>query len=135
MSILGARLGLAALQHLGGGRPGRRLSARYLHQTCALDGIQLATSCTLGNGNLQIDAKGEHRLLLWDPETREQARVRLTPEALETGRRYGEMRRSLEGLAPDSSERPALEERMEGLLHDLEAAPTPSLVAIEPVGA
>jgi hypothetical protein len=24
---------------------------------------------------------------------------------------------------------------MEGLLHDLEAAPTPSLVAIEPVGA
>jgi formylmethanofuran dehydrogenase subunit E len=134
MSILGARLGLAASEALGGRLPGRRLSARYFHQTCALDGIQLATSCTLGNGNLQVEAKGEHRLVLWDPQTREQARVRLTDAALETGRRYGEMRKRLSGLPPTSSDRADLEERMEELLRELEAAPTPSLVALDPAG-
>ncbi|MBI5017009.1 MAG: formylmethanofuran dehydrogenase subunit E family protein [Deltaproteobacteria bacterium] len=135
MSILGARLGLAALDVLGPERAGRRLSARYLHQTCALDGIQLATSCTLGNGNLQVEAKGEHRLLLWDPETREQARVRLTAEALEVGRRYAELRGRRDALAPGSQERAAGEARMEELLRELEEAPTPSLVATESVEA
>lgn len=135
MSILGARLGLAALEQLGGDRRGGRLSARYLHRTCALDGIQLATSCTLGNGNLEVEAQGEHRLVLWDPQTRDQARVRLTEAALEAGRRYADLRRDLAALPPGSGDRSALEQRMEDILREFEGAPTASLVTLETPGS
>lgn len=133
MSILGARLGLAAVEALGG-RTDRRFSARYFHETCAVDGVQLATGCTLGNHNLQVEAKGEHRLLVWDPQTRDQVRVGLTEAALEAGRRYGEMRKSREALPPASPDRAALEARMDDVLKQLEAAPTPSLVSVDPIG-
>lgn len=134
MSILGARLGLAAREALGGARSWKQLSARYHHRTCALDGVQMATSCTLGNGNLQIEPTGEHLLVLWDPETRDQARVRLSEEALAAGRRYGELRRTSEGLAPGTTARTAADEEAETILAWLESAPAESLVTIERPG-
>lgn len=134
MSILGARLGLAALDELGGLRPWRRLSARYHHRTCALDGIQMATSCTLGNGNLQVEALGEHRLVLWDTETRDQARVCLTETALASGRRYSELRKAADSLPDATRERRDVEERMEELLRQLEGEPALNLVTVERPG-
>jgi len=129
MSIFGARLGLAARAALSAA-PGQRLAARYLHQTCALDGIQLATRCTLGNGNLRVDPRGEHRLLLWVEGGAVGVEARLTAAALEQGRSYGSLRDRAAALPDGAPARRELEETMAQLLRSLEAAPEAELVAV-----
>lgn len=134
MSILGARLGLAAREALGPLPEGRRLRGRYCHQTCALDGIQLATGCTLGNRNLEVDSRGEHRFDLWADDEARVVSARLSGGALERGRAYAELRQCLERLPRRSSERGLLETRMAAMLEDLETAPASDLVEISAPG-
>ena len=130
MSLLGARLALAAREALGPQPPAVHFSARYRHQTCALDGIQLATSCTPGNNNLEIDPVGEHHLTLWVQETGTTVCARLTDKALELGRAYGELRKRLRRLESRSAEACEVEAQMEQALQQLEAAPWPLLVEL-----
>ncbi len=128
MSVLGGRLGSAALRRLAA-PPGSRLAARYHHQTCALDGIQLATGCTLGNGNLEVHPAGQHRLSLRTEAGDRSVTLELTAAALERGRAYGELRRRAQALPPDSPERRAAETALEALLQALQCAPEAELVA------
>ncbi len=130
MSILGARLGSAARERLDGSAG--RLRALYHHQTCALDGIQVATGCTPGNSNLEVRAEGAHVLNLRAEETGESVTARLTEGALRRGRTYASLRKRAEDLAETSGERRALEEEMEEILRELERAPAEELVAWVP---
>ncbi len=62
MSTLGGRLGLAAMQALGS--VAAELVAAYHIDTCAADGIALATGCLPEEGRLSICNDGRHRLEL-----------------------------------------------------------------------
>jgi len=62
MSTLGGRLGLAAMQALG--EVAGELVATYHIDTCAADGIALATGCLPEEGRLSICNDGRHRLEL-----------------------------------------------------------------------
>lgn len=62
MSTLGGRLGLAAMQVLG--KVAGELVATYYIDTCAADGIALATGCLPEEGRLSICNDGRHRLEL-----------------------------------------------------------------------
>jgi formylmethanofuran dehydrogenase subunit E len=133
MSILGARMGLAARAALGERiGEGERLAARYYHRTCAIDGIQLATNCTLGNGNIEVEPRGEHRLTLWIQGSDDSVDVRLSPLALAKGRAYAESRQAAEGLDPDSPAGRRAARDMEAILAELEEVPDSELVLFEP---
>ncbi len=75
MSTLGGRLGLAALAALGEGDGA--LSATYLIETCAADGIAEATGCLP-----EVKNAGRHRLELRSTDGRGMA-AELTAMALE----------------------------------------------------
>jgi formylmethanofuran dehydrogenase subunit E len=62
MSTLGGRLGLAALSILGD--RGEELMATYHIDTCAADGIAVATGCLQEDGRLVVRNDGRHRLEL-----------------------------------------------------------------------
>lgn len=64
-SATGLRAGMAALRVLGAGRSGAKslhaiLETGYYHAAeCFGDGIQYATGCTLGKGNIEKNPKGK----------------------------------------------------------------------------
>ena len=62
MSTLGGRLGAAALRALG--EPAGELTACYHIDTCAVDGIAVATGCLPETGRLTLHPDGRHRLEL-----------------------------------------------------------------------
>ena len=80
MSTLGGRLGVAALQVLG--EAAGELTACYHIDTCAADGIAVATGCLLENGRLTMRPDGLHRLDLWGAKGLG-VRAELTTTALE----------------------------------------------------
>jgi len=92
MSILGARLGLAARAHVGRHGESGDVTALYHHQTCAIDGIQLALGTTGGNKNIEARPEGEHRLTATNKTKRMYITVRLSEEALRRGKEYAELR-------------------------------------------
>lgn len=81
MSTLGGRLGQAALQALSG--DGGILSACYRIDTCAADGIALATGCLPEEGRLSVRNEGRHCLYLWDDAAGRGVCAELTDAALE----------------------------------------------------
>lgn len=80
MSTLGGRLGEVALSALGDSAGA--LTACYHIDTCAADGIAVATGCLPEEGRLTVDNDGRHRLELWGTAGRG-VRVELTAMALE----------------------------------------------------
>ena len=80
MSTLGGRLGEAALSALGA--VGGELHAIYHIDTCAADGIAVATGCLPEEGRLTVNNVGRHRLELWGTAGRG-VRAELTAMALE----------------------------------------------------
>ncbi len=64
MSTLGGRLGAAALSALGSAAG--ELTACYHTDTCAADGIAVATGCLPETGRLTVHPAGLHRLDLRD---------------------------------------------------------------------
>ena len=94
MSILGARLGLAARARVGRHGETGDVTARYHHRTCAIDGIQLALGTTAGNNNLELVPGQEHLLEAENLNTGARVALTLTDEALTLGREYGELLRS-----------------------------------------
>ena len=131
MSILGARMGWAARAALGVDADAwKRLRGRYHHRTCAVDGIQLATQCTAGNGNLEVLAEGDHRLVLIALEDGRRAEARPTAHALQSGRRCGELRARADEMPAGSDTEQALRAQVATLLDHLETAPQEELVAV-----
>jgi len=80
MSTLGGRLGEAALQALGG--TSTELSACYHMDTCAVDGIAVATGCLPENGRLIVRESGQHCLDLYEAASGNGVRAELTASAL-----------------------------------------------------
>lgn len=120
MSTLGARLGEAALQALQALEDSPAdLRARYQIETCAVDGIALATGCLPEDGRLTVQAEGRHRLQLRDGSGREVC-AELTAEALE---RAAACRRLLD--AGDAA--------AEEALAALRSGPLETLVRLSPV--
>lgn len=119
MSIMGARLGLAAAAAVGRHGKDGDVTALFMHRNCALDGIQLALGTTLGNGNIKVDPQGLPLLEATNADTKKRVRVTLTERALALGKRYGELRRAGTGDA----------ERQEILL-TLQLAPDADVVEV-----
>ena len=92
MSTLGGRLGLAAMQCLGGSAG--ELQAVYSNRTCAVDGIAEATGCSEEAGTLVVQSDGRHALILTSPQA--SVEVELTAEALEMAGRYRSLCNRLE---------------------------------------
>lgn len=80
MSTLGGRLGMAALSALGDASG--ELKACYHIDTCAADGIAVATGCLPEGGRLTVRDAGRHRLELRGDDGSGVA-VELTAAALE----------------------------------------------------
>ncbi len=84
-SAMGVRMGLAGMRALGVGRSG----AKALHAVveigdhhgamCFGDGVQFATGCTFGKGNIEKDPKGKLGLTLIDKAGGRAVRVRYKP--------------------------------------------------------
>ena len=113
MSTLGGRLGVAALAALG--KECAELSAAYLIDTCAADGIAEATGCAT-----EVRNEGRHRLELRTVDGRGVV-AELIPAALEEAARC---RKQLD----------AGEEADEVLAY-LRAAPVAELITVTPLGA
>jgi formylmethanofuran dehydrogenase subunit E len=85
---LGLRAGLAALDALGVQHaPDGQLTAlveidRNHCSTCFADGVQVATGCTFGKGNIRSLGYGKFGLTLIDNKTGRSVRVVATPEAM-----------------------------------------------------
>lgn len=80
MSTLGGRLGQAAMRALSG--EGADLTARYLVETCAVDGVAVATGCLPEERRLSVCSAGSHCLELWDRAAGSGVRAELTEAAL-----------------------------------------------------
>ncbi|WP_170232908.1 FmdE family protein [Desulfuromonas acetexigens] len=90
MSTLGGRLGRAATAHVDS----LRRRAVYHIDTCALDGIRVATGCH----EIRVVDEGRHVLDLFDDRNGRGVRVALRPEALAIA---GEYRRLDDALDRD----------------------------------
>jgi formylmethanofuran dehydrogenase subunit E len=85
---LGLRAGLAAMETLGVQHaPDGQLTAlveidRNHCSTCFADGVQVATGCTFGKGNIRSLGYGKFGMTLIDNKTGRSVRVVATPEAM-----------------------------------------------------
>ncbi len=85
---LGLRAGLAAMDALGVQHaPDGQLTAiveidKNHCSTCFADGVQVATGCTFGKGNIHALGYGKFGLTLIDNQTGRSVRVVATPEAM-----------------------------------------------------
>lgn len=85
---LGLRAGLAAMETLGVAHaPDGQLAAlveidRNHCSTCFADGVQVATGCTFGKGNIRSLGYGKFAVTLIDNKTGRSVRVVATPEAM-----------------------------------------------------
>ena len=85
---LGLRAGLAAMETLGVQHaPDGQLAAlveidKNHCSTCFADGVQVATGCTFGKGNIRSLGYGKFGLTLIDNKTGRSVRVVATPEAM-----------------------------------------------------
>ena len=113
MSTLGGRLGVAALAALGEGRGA--LTATYRIETCAADGIAVATGCAP-----EVRSEGRHCLELRRADGSGVA-AELTPAALEEAARC---RKRLDAG-----------EEADAVLALLRSAPAAELIAVTPLTA
>ena len=102
-------MGLAAMQQLGL-QDAELLEARYAHDTCAIDGIEVTTGCTRANGRLTVAPTGLHVLSLYAGDSG--VTVSLREETLAIAWRYRKVDEELEAAR---GKRPL--EELEGLLH------------------
>jgi formylmethanofuran dehydrogenase subunit E len=116
MSTLGGRLGTAALTALGSGAG--ELTATYHIDTCAADGIAVATGCLSEEGRLTVRGEGRHRLVLRAGDGRGVA-AELSAAALEQ--------------AAACRKRLDAGEDAELVLAVLRTAPTNELIAVTPL--
>ncbi len=132
---LGLRAGLAAMEALGVQHaPDGQLTAlveidRNHCSTCFADGVQVATGCTFGKGNIRSLGYGKFALTLIDNKTSRSVRVVVTPEAMRRSQESEFIQYRKKGV-PASQVDPKL---VEPLIDRVLAEKTEVLFTIEPV--
>lgn len=134
-STMGVRMGLAAMRALGVARSG----AKSLHAIveigehhgamCFGDGVQFATGCTFGKGNIEKDPKGKLALTLVDKAGQRAVRVHYRPTLQAQIKASRFMRKRSAGVPP--TEIPD-EEQWE-LVDLVWNAPPEDVMTVEPV--
>ncbi|ALC17720.1 formylmethanofuran dehydrogenase subunit E [Desulfuromonas soudanensis] len=138
MSTLGGRLGYAVFRHLAAD-PDEDLLAIYHTRTCALDGIGVATGCTLAAGNLLVREEGRHALTLVRRQDGGGVEATLSAEALAIAGEYRKVSEVLERERPGLSgeelrEREGRREAiLEGVLVRLRGEDEENLLEVRPV--
>jgi formylmethanofuran dehydrogenase subunit E len=133
-STVGVRAGLAALRALGvepGG--GKTLHASveigdHHGAMCFADGIQVATSCTFGKGNISKSHKGKLAVTLVDTTTDRQVRVSYKPTLQAQIRKSAFMQKRAAGIPP--TDIPEAEQWE--LVHLIWDAPEADVLTIDP---
>lgn len=133
-SLFGARLGQAAKDALIAAGGKGKLTARYFDLSCPVDGIQVATGTTYGNGALKVDDRNEHRLILTAEGNKQQVEATLTSKASKQALRSKELSKKARNLPENSAERTKLEAEVEEIISWLSSAPTDDVVVITAVG-
>ncbi|MFQ5434183.1 MAG: FmdE family protein [Anaerolineae bacterium] len=112
---MGLRAGLAALEQLGveRARDGQLMAFIEIGQdhcaTCYADGIQMATGCTFGKGNIQKLGYGKFALTLVDKQTGNSVRVVTKPATIQRNKESEFINYRMNGV-PASQIEPALVE-------------------------
>lgn len=131
---MGLRAGLAALEALGVQRAtDGQLTAlveidRDHCATCYADGVQMATGCTFGKGNIQKLGYGKFVLTLIDNKTRRGVRVVTRPETIQRSKESEFIEHRKQGV-PASKIDPSLSAP---LIDAILSAPADELFVIEP---
>jgi formylmethanofuran dehydrogenase subunit E len=132
---MGLRAGLTALEALGAPRAtDGQLTAlvdidRDHCATCYGDGVQMATGCTFGKGNIQKLGYGKFVLTLIDNKTGRSVRVVTRPETIQRSKESEFIAYRKQGV-PASKIDTAL---VEPLVEEILTAPTETLFIVEPV--
>jgi formylmethanofuran dehydrogenase subunit E len=132
---LGLRAGLAAMEALGVQHaPDGQLTAlveidRNHCSTCFADGVQVATGCTFGKGNIRSLGYGKFALTLIDNKTSRSVRVAATPKTIRRNQESEFLRQRRQGV-PASQINVAL---AEPLIDMVLADPVEALFKIEPI--
>ena len=132
---MGLRAGMAALQALGVTRAADgQLTAlveidRDHCATCYADGIQMATGCTLGKGNIQKLGYGKFALTLIDNKTRRSVRVVTKPETIQRSKESEFIHYRKQGVPASTIEATLVEPLVDMML----ATPAEELFTIGPV--
>ena len=131
MSTLGGRLGRAAAAHVDS----LRRQAVYHIDTCALDGIRVATGCH----EIRVVDEGRHVLDLVDDRNGRGVRVALRPEALTIAGEYRRLDDALEhdraGLDPTTlaARQSEVNQVLDKVLEQLWTLPDETLLNITPI--
>jgi formylmethanofuran dehydrogenase subunit E len=134
-STAGLRAGLAALRVLGAKRSGAKslhaiLETGYYHAAgCFGDGVQYATGCTFGKGNIEKSLKGKLAVTVVDKANEKAVRVSFKPTLRERIRNSAFMKKRAQGVPPDQIPE---EEQME-LVNLIWDAPEEEILTIGPV--
>lgn len=134
-SAAGLRMGLVALRVLGAERSGAKslhaiLETGYHHAAgCFGDGIQYATGCTFGKGNIEKNPKGKLAVTVIDKSKGKAVRISFKPTLREKIRNSAFMRKRSQGIPPDQIPE---EEQME-LVNLIWDAPEEDILIIGPV--
>ena len=105
-STMGVRAGLAAMRELGVERSGAKslraiLENGYYHGAmCFGDGVQYATGCTFGKGNLVKDPKGKLAITLIDKSHNKAVRVSYKPSLQKQIKESAFMQKRSAGVPP-----------------------------------
>jgi formylmethanofuran dehydrogenase subunit E len=132
---MGLRAGLAALEALGVQRAldGQLTALVEIDRdhcgTCYADGIQMATGCTFGKGNIQKLSYGKFALTLIDNKTGRSVRVVSRPETIRMSQESEFIQKRKQGIPASQIEADLSEPLIENVLN----APTDALFAVEPV--
>jgi formylmethanofuran dehydrogenase subunit E len=134
-SAAGVRIGLAAMEALGVSRAG----AKHLHAIvetgdyhggmCFGDGIQFATGCTFGKGNIEKTGEGKFAVTLVDKTAGKAVRVAYKPTLQPRIKATAFMRKRAAGVPP--TEIPD-EEQLE-VVRLIWDAPAPEVMTVGPV--
>jgi formylmethanofuran dehydrogenase subunit E len=133
---MGLRAGLAALEALGVERAkdGQLVALVEIDvdhcATCYADGIQMATGCTFGKGNIQKLGYGKFALTLIDRKSGKSVRVVTRPETIQKSKESEFIGYRKKGV-PASQIDPAL---VDPMVEMMMSAPAEKLFIIEPVG-
>ncbi len=98
--------------------------------TCYADGVQMATGCTFGKGNIQKLGYGKFALTLIDRKSGKSVRVVTRPETIQKSKESEFIDYRKKGV-PASQIDPAL---VEPMIEMMMSAPAEQLFIVEPVG-
>ncbi len=134
-SASGVRAGLAAMKALGVERSGAKslhaiIENGYYHGAmCFGDGVQYATGCTFGKGNMEKDPKGKLALTLIDKANNKAVRVSYKPTLQKQIKESAFMQKRTAGVPPTQIP----EEEQWELVNLIWNAPQEQIITVGPV--